>query len=164
GDYTIVETVPANTDVVDGDTTDDGDTVANTDTTDGSIPVTVTAGEVDADNNFENSPAPGSVSGTVVDENGDPVSGIVVTLDDGDAATVDPTVTTGVDGTYEFTDVPVGDYTIVETVPANTDVVDGDTTDDGDTVANTDTTDGSIPVTVTAGEVDADNNFENSPA
>ncbi|WP_282070484.1 SpaA isopeptide-forming pilin-related protein, partial [Olleya namhaensis] len=68
-----------------------------------------------------------------------------------DAATVDPTVTTGVDGTYEFTDVPVGDYTIVETVPANTDVVDGDTTDDGDTVANTDTTDGSIPVTVTAG-------------
>ena len=105
----------------------------------------------------------GSVSGTVVDENGDPVSGVVVTLDDGDVATVDPTVTTGVDGTYEFTDVPVGDYTIVETIPANTDVVDGDTTDDGDTVANTDTTDGSIPVTVTAGEVDADNNFENSP-
>ncbi|MEL0645776.1 carboxypeptidase-like regulatory domain-containing protein, partial [Olleya sp. Ti.3.14] len=84
------------------------------------IPVTVTAGEVDADNNFENSLAPGSVSGTIVDENGDPVSGIVVTLDDGDAATVDPTVTTGVDGTYEFTDVPVGDYTIVETTPANT--------------------------------------------
>ncbi|WP_281846996.1 carboxypeptidase regulatory-like domain-containing protein, partial [Olleya namhaensis] len=74
----------------------------------------------------------GSVSGTIVDENGDPVSGVVVTLDDGDAATVDPTVTTGVDGTYEFTDVPAGDYTIVETVPANTDVVDGDTTDDGD--------------------------------
>ncbi|MEQ3665212.1 carboxypeptidase regulatory-like domain-containing protein, partial [Olleya sp.] len=164
GDYTIVQTVPANTEVVDGDTTDDSDTVANTDTTDGSIPVTVEAGEVDADNNFENSPAPGSVSGTIVDENGDPVSGIVVTLDDGDAATVDPTVTTGVDGTYEFTDVPVGDYTVVETIPANTDVVDGDTTDDSDTVANTDTTDGSIPVTVEAGEVDADNNFENSPA
>ena len=107
---------------------------------------------------------PGSVSGTIVDENGDPVSGIVVTLDDGDAATVDPTVTTGVDGTYEFTDVPVGEYTVEQTIPANTDVVDGDTTDDSDTVANTDTTDGSIPVTVEAGEVDADNNFENSPA
>uniref|UniRef100_UPI00249013BA beta strand repeat-containing protein n=1 Tax=Olleya namhaensis TaxID=1144750 RepID=UPI00249013BA len=95
----------------------------------------------------------GSVSGTVVDENGDPVSGVVVTLDDGDAATVDPTVTTGVDGTYEFTDVSEGEYTVVETIPADTIVVDGDTSDDGDTVANTDTTDGSIPVTVTAGEV-----------
>ena len=65
--------------------------------------------------------------------------------------------------TYEFTDVPVGEYTVEQTIPANTDVVDGDTTDDSDTVANTDTTDGSIPVTVEAGEVDADNNFENSP-
>ncbi|QXP61455.1 carboxypeptidase regulatory-like domain-containing protein [Olleya sp. HaHaR_3_96] len=164
GEYTVEQTTPANTTVVDGDTTDDGDTVANTDTTDSSIPVTVTAGEVDADNNFENSPAPGSVSGTILDENGDPVSGIVVTLDDGDAGTVDPTATTDASGNYIFTNVPVGEYTVEQTTPANTTVVDGDTTDDGDTVVNTDTTDSSIPVTVTAGEVDADNNFENSPA
>ncbi|AUC75560.1 carboxypeptidase regulatory-like domain-containing protein [Olleya sp. Bg11-27] len=164
GEYTVEQTTPANTTVVDGDTTDDGDTVVNTDTTDSSIPVTVTAGEVDADNNFENSPAPGSVSGTILDENGDPVSGIVLTLDDGDAGTVDPTVTTDASGNYSFTNVPVGEYTVEQTTPANTTVVDGDTTDDGDTVVNTDTTDSSIPVTVTAGEVDADNNFENSPA
>ncbi|WP_346883996.1 carboxypeptidase regulatory-like domain-containing protein, partial [uncultured Algibacter sp.] len=130
GDYTIVQTLPANTTVVDGDTSDDGDTVANTDTTDGSIPVTVTAGETDTDNNFENTPV-GTVSGTITNADGSAATGITVTLDDGDAATTDPTAVTDGSGNYSFTNVPTGDYTIVQTLPANTTVVDGDTSDDG---------------------------------
>jgi len=68
---------------------------------------------------LEESADPGSVSGLVEDVDGNPLEGVVLTLDDGDAATVDPTATTAADGTYEFLDVPVGTYTVTEAQPAN---------------------------------------------
>jgi len=106
--------------------------------------------------------ATGSITGTIVDDSGMAISGITVTLVDGDNSTTDPTTLTAADGTYSFTNVPVGEYTVVETVTGNITIVDGDTSDDSDVVANIDITDGSIPVTVTIGEIDADNNFENT--
>jgi len=61
--------------------------------------VKVEPGEDDIDNNFVESADPGSVSGLVEDVDGNPLEGVVLTLDDGDAATVDPTATTAADGT-----------------------------------------------------------------
>jgi len=49
------------------------------------IPVKVEPGESDADNDFVETPDAGSVSGTVTDSFGDPIEGVVITLDDGDA-------------------------------------------------------------------------------
>ena len=48
-----------------------------------------------------------TVSGTVRDDGGDPVSGATVTI----AGTPFPPVVTGADGTYAFNDVPEGTYT-----------------------------------------------------
>ena len=45
------------------------------------------------------------------------LSGVLVTLDDGNTATVDPTAVTDPSGFYQFIGVPVGTYTLVETQP-----------------------------------------------
>ncbi|MCK4266887.1 MAG: carboxypeptidase regulatory-like domain-containing protein, partial [Thermoplasmata archaeon] len=47
----------------------------------------------------------GSIEGSVVDENGDPVIGATVTIEG-------YSTTTDANGDYSFTDVPVGDYTV----------------------------------------------------
>jgi len=76
-------------------------------------------GEDDENNDFVESPDPGSVSGIVTDDEGNPLEGVVLTLDDGNPATTDPTATTGADGTYLFPVVPAGTYTVTEEQPAD---------------------------------------------
>ena len=46
------------------------------------------------------------------------IGGVSITLDDGNPLTTDPFTTTDANGYYEFTGVPVGNYTIVEVQPA----------------------------------------------
>jgi len=165
GEYTVEEVDPMDyISVSDEDSSDDGDTTPNTDTNDNSVPVTVTPGETDEDNNFVDE-VPGSVSGNVSeDTNGDgtadlPLEGVVVNLLD-DMNTVVATDTTDANGDYNFNVVAPGEYTVEEVDPADyISVRDEDTSDDGDANPNTDTNDNSIPVTVESGEADEDNNF-----
>ncbi|HFQ61712.1 MAG TPA: hypothetical protein ENK39_05350, partial [Epsilonproteobacteria bacterium] len=110
----------------------------------------------------------GSVSGTILDPSSNPIVGAQVKIVDTTTgatindingnpllATVNPA-----DGTYTFTDVPAGDYNIVEINPVGYgSVSDVDSSDDGDTIVNTDTNNDSIPVTVGDFEIDVDNNF-----
>ena len=111
---------------------------------------------------------PASVSGTVVDDQGNPIAGATVTLQNPDGSTATDingnplTVVTGADGTYSFTDVPPGDYNIVETdaMGYSSDSSSDDTADsadDTDTGAGTDAA--TIPVSLVGGEDDTDNNF-----
>jgi len=161
GTYTVVQTQPADyTSVSDEDTTPEDPSVGDNDgVVNDEIPVKVEPGEDDENNDFIESPDSGTVSGIVTDEEGNPLEGVVLTLDDGDAATVDPTETTGADGTYEFLDVPVGTYDVVETQPENyTSVSDEDTTPEDPTIGDDDgIVNESIPVKVEPGEDDENN-------
>ena len=166
GDYDIVETDPANyVSTADGDSSADGDINANTSQTDNKIPVTITAGKNDTDNDFVDQ-AVGIISGFVKDPDGNPVVGATVELQNPDgspaldalgnpipAVTVDP-----ITGVYNFADIPIGTYKIVETNPANY-VSTNETSDQTGDPANTSLTDDEIPVTVTIGENDNNNNF-----
>lgn len=57
-----------------------------------------------------------SISGSVRDDFGDPISGVTITLLDSDDQVV-AVVTTGADGTYSFAGVAPGTYSVVETQP-----------------------------------------------
>ena len=94
--------------------------------------VTVTEGATTTLNVALAAAASHAVSGTVTDDDGEPVAGVTVTI----LGTPIPAVVTGADGTYSFADVPEGEYEIraeaggclaseVQTV-----VVDGDETVD----------------------------------
>ena len=158
GNYTIVETQPAGyNSVSDQDDTPDPDG-ADGETANDEIPVVLLAGEVDADNNFVEE-LPGEIAGTVTDVNGNPLEGVVITLDDGDALTTDPTATTDANGDYIFTDVSPGDYTLIETQPAGYDSVSDDDASPEDATDGDGLVDNTIDVTVTQGETDTDNNF-----
>ncbi|UJS22533.1 IPTL-CTERM sorting domain-containing protein [Thiothrix winogradskyi] len=138
GDYLVVETQPEGYDsVIDGDTTLPEDDAANTNTTDDSIPVSVTAGETDDGNNFvERAPVkPNTVSvGDYVwidaNENGQqdtgeaPLAGATVTLMDKDGKPVVLSgdmaiapIVTGADGKYLFSNLPEGEYSISVAAP-----------------------------------------------
>jgi len=106
---------------------------------------------------------PGNIFGNVSDDNGNPLENVIITLDDGDPATINLTTTTDIDGDYEFLGVDPGTYTIVETQPAvYTSVSDEDGSPedadispaDNDGVVNDE-----IPVKVNPGEDDEDNDF-----
>lgn len=111
----------------------------------------------------------GSISGSVKDPSGNPVVGAQVKIvDSTTGATIDDTngnpLTVTVDaatGDYSFSDVPTGDYNIVETNPANYTST-GETSDQTGDPANNSVTDDVIPVTVTAGETDSGNDFEDT--
>ena len=65
---------------------------------------------------------PADVSGTVLDDNDDPVGGVVITLADADGNEV-ATTTSNADGSYSFDNVPAGDdYTLTATPPDGTTV------------------------------------------
>ncbi|RLD42291.1 MAG: hypothetical protein DRI88_11820, partial [Bacteroidetes bacterium] len=101
----------------------------------------------------------GTISGTVLEDINDddigdkPMAGVEIVLYDANGNEVARTLTAA-DGTYIFTDLPQGVYTIRETQPSGyLDVgeTDGDLPNDGSL--------NSITVTLDAGEHDADNDY-----
>jgi hypothetical protein len=108
----------------------------------------------------------GTLSGTVTDSAGAALANVTITLQDASGNTVSDvngqplTTTTDGNGDYSFANVPTGDYFIVETDPAGyTTTRDEDTSADGDAETNASPLDNTIPVTITAGKNDTDNDF-----
>ncbi|KAI2514173.1 protein of unknown function DUF11 [Fragilaria crotonensis] len=181
GDYTLTETNPPGyADVSDYDETPDGDADDSNTVPDNKIVVTITPGEKDGGNNFVNTlgssapsaspvtPAPtipltGSVSGIVTDDDGKPIKDVPLVLQTPTGEVIATTTTNDL-GEYLFTNIPPGDYNVVEPVLPlyPVDVNDYDTTPDGD-VPDADTkVDNTIGVTVKPQEVDTGNNFVDS--
>lgn len=119
----------------------------------------------------------GVISGTVLADtynNGtsyNGISGVTLTLytdpngdgDPGDGVVYGSPTTTGVDGTYSFNNLPVGDYVVVETQPTSPNryltLSDGDVSNPSDDASNVSVTDNLIPVSVEVGETDSGNDF-----
>ncbi|WP_170131953.1 SdrD B-like domain-containing protein [Arenicella xantha] len=137
--------------------------------------LTFPGGVSNFDQDFGYASSLGDITGNVSqDNNGDGVgdanlSGVTVQLytdPNGDGSPADgvlyeQTVTNG-SGNYAFTDVPVGDYVLVEIDPAGlSSVNDVDATPDvGGDAVNASIVDSYLPVSLAAAEgVDADNNF-----
>ncbi|KAI2514176.1 protein of unknown function DUF11 [Fragilaria crotonensis] len=164
GSYTVVETNPSShpADISDYDNSPDGDGSDSNSDVDNIIGVTLTPGETDSDNNFVDAQT-GSISGTVKDDNGAPLSGVTVQLKDSSGAVVRTTATNG-NGAYLFSDVFPGTYTLFEINPAgyDTDVSDYDTSNDGDAPDSVTTVDSTIGVVLLPGENDDNNDFVDS--
>jgi len=125
-------------------------------------------------------PPTGSISGSVKDQDGNPLVGVTIELQDANGVIVKDangtilTTTTDVNGNYIFNNVITDDYFIVEKDPFKyISVSDGDDSIDiagidsnsSDTYANINTNDNKIPVTLKKGEgIDADNNFIDAKA
>ncbi len=93
-----------------------------------------------------------SISGSVVDEDGDPIEGVILTL----SGAADDTTGTDSDGTYSFPDLFPGVYTVTETQPTGWG-------DGGETAGSEggDVTDDQIAnIDMAAGEVSIDNDFD----
>ncbi len=167
GDYFIVESDKAGyTSHADADTSADGDTTANTNTNDNTIPLTLTNNEVDSDNNFIDIPPHATIKGSVKDDHNQPLTSIMITVQDSSGNIIkdifNNPLTTYTDsaGNYTFTDVVLGDFFIVESDKTGySSISDTDSSDDADTQSNSNTNDNRIPITLTAGEIDADNIF-----
>jgi protocatechuate 3,4-dioxygenase beta subunit len=174
GEYVVVQTQPANyNSISDYDHTTappDTDGYAGGSDPDNMIPVTLTVGESDEDNNFIEDPLTGSISGFVRNEINGPISGVVINLyldtdSDGlpNGASIANTFSNG-SGAYSFTGVEPGTYVLVETnLPNYSDISDYDeTTSPPDTDGNdsAEGPDNNIPVVLTAAETDADNIFK----
>jgi protocatechuate 3,4-dioxygenase beta subunit len=162
--------------VSDFDCSDDADLTVNTDSNNNAIPVTLTAGEVDANNNFIDERA-GAITGNVSEDidgiaNAPLVAIPAVTLTllnvdgsiyDSDLTTVGIqalTANTDANGDYVITAVSPGEYILQQTDLATyRSISDVDSSDDADTTANLNTNNNQIPVTLLPTEVDADNNF-----
>ena len=116
--------------------------------------------------------ANGDISGSVLadtdmDGLGDaPLSGVQILLytdpngdgDPSDGTLAFSTVTDG-SGAFSFTDIPLGDYVLVEVDPSGYESASDSQSADTDTAANSNTNDNQIPVSVALDEVDANNNF-----
>jgi hypothetical protein len=176
GHYVIVQIQPLGWDSFnDRDTSEDGDVVANIDSLDNKIPVSLYGGELDSGNAFTEVVTPGNITGAVFNDlNGnqtpDPGEGfehVVISLfadanTDGIADTIVPLSqsTTNSEGSYAFAGVGVGHYVLVETNPSGMlNIRDFDATHDGDAVANANMLNDTLPVTLTNGEIDAHNYF-----
>ncbi|MDX1478306.1 MAG: SpaA isopeptide-forming pilin-related protein, partial [Saprospiraceae bacterium] len=162
-------------DILDRDTTI---TLADPDGDDGAegpnnqIPVVLSAGETDADNAFQEG-RPGSICGTVYDDQLNPISNVVLylyadTTGDGnpDGAPLDSTVSDGDSGNYCFSDLEGGNYVVQEVQPENYD--DLSDIDLSITASDPDGDDGpvpdnDIPVTLDWGEEDVNNDFIEDP-
>src|SRR5690606_1469709 len=138
------------------------------------IPVVLLPAEADYDNNFIESPNPGTISGRVEeDETGLPISGVMIRLHvdtNGDGSPDGPpigTTTTNGSGFYEFTGVQIGNYVVRQVQPENYisisdyDHSTGPLDPDGNDSAQG--PDEEIPVTIVPGEDDTDNNFIEYP-
>ncbi|GLZ37073.1 SdrD B-like domain-containing protein [Actinokineospora sp. NBRC 105648] len=111
GTYTVTEAQPAG--YVDG--TDTAGTSGGTVTPPDSITEIALAGGVDATGYTFAEYRASSLAGRVVDDGGNGIPNVTITLT-GPGAPI--TVTTGPDGTYTFPNLPPGTYTITETQPA----------------------------------------------
>ena len=173
-DYVVVEEQPDNYDDVSdidestGPFDPDGDDDISD--PDDDIPVTLAPGEADEDNNFVEDPYVGEISGYVYDDAGTPMVGISISLytdpDTNGVADVFLTSTsTSGSGYYQFTGIEPGPYVLEEfqTIPYSS-VSDRDTSINATDLDGDDSADGpdnDIPVLLSAGEEDEDNNFEN---
>lgn len=167
GNYTVIYNEPADYASIsdfDGSTSStdtDGDDSALG--ANNQIPVVLAAGETDSENDFidvQLSKISGRVlADTTGDGNGNiGISGVRLNLKNA-AGVVVKTTTTTADGTYEFTGVVPGEYTVVEEQPVAYLNGSDSQSSDNDTTSNTSTTDDIIPVTVVPGEEDINNNF-----
>ena len=176
GDYVIVEVQPSGwVSFDDGDATNDGDVVENLDSLDNIIPVSLYGGETDGINYFMEVALPGIINGSVfidADSDQQPDTGegmsdvmVAIYLDNNTNGVADSNIpvfsqTTLADGSYSFLNVPVGNYVIVETQPADhSSVKDFDSSNDGDMVLNTNMLNDTIPFTITNAETDNHNYF-----
>jgi hypothetical protein len=142
--------------------------------------VTVEPLEVDADNNFIETPSPGIITGYVfedfdndqVPDAGEGIADVTVSVftDNDLNGVADPggfvrdTVTNS-SGFYTLTNLVPGSYVIVESQPDGyVSELDIDVSNDNDLVPNTNTMNDTIPATITNGEVDAGNYFIESIA
>ena len=175
GNYVVVEDQPVNyLSLSDYDHTTDPPDTDGDDSADGAdddIPVYLAPGEADMDNNFVEDPMVGSISGYVYDDEDTPINGVTIELYydfdiDGnkDGASISFTNTNAA-GYYQFTGVEPGHYVVfeIQQIPYSS-ISDRDTSVnaldlDGDDSA--DGPDNDIPVTITPGESDLDNNFRN---
>ena len=115
GDYTVTETQPAGyLDGIDTAGTAGGDTTTN----DVTSAVALDPGQDAIDYDFAEV-QPSSISGSVVDDFGNPIENVTITLTGTDdlGNLVSLTTTTDVNGDYSFTDLRPGDYTVTETQP-----------------------------------------------
>ncbi|MGD1714707.1 MSCRAMM family protein, partial [Dapis sp. BLCC M172] len=153
GDYTVRQTnLDGYSDVSDTDPPND----------DNLISVTLPGDEDSTGNDFVDEQV-GTISGTVFEDTdndgtGDtPLEGVELELQDDQGQTVG-TTTTNEDGTYSFTDVAPGEYSVIETnLPGYEDVSEVDGGDDEDHPDNGIVN--NIPVTVAPGEDDTGNDF-----
>lgn len=170
-----VISVPNYTIVSAEDTTPDLDLAPNTNINDNTIPSTVYPTTIDNGNIFIFTPNPGTISGTVFDNLANPIENAVINIYDddnldgiADGALVASGLTNA-SGVYSITGLQSGKYAlgsadksyIIELeVPLGYTIVSGiDGSIDSDLLADANTSDNIIPCTLTAGEVDANNNF-----
>ncbi len=180
GHYVLVQNQPSGwTSHDDFDATPDGDVVSNIDSLDNIIPVSILPLEIDSMNIFIEKAIPGQITGAVfedfnLNEVPDPGEGIANVLleifpdynQDGSADTIVPAYTGMTDamGMYQFMEIPVGHYVIVQTQPPGMiSVKDFDASNDGDAVPNSDMQNDTIPCTLMNMEVDAHNYFIDAP-
>ncbi len=140
---------------------------AGTIQTEGTNPTNVNV-TADVDNTEENNGfySPATVTGSVKDGAGDALTGVTLHIQDNAGTIINDmtgnalTTTSNALGIYTFSNVPAGNYYIVEVDPTGyASQSDSDSSADGDTVANSNTNDNKIPVTATSAKLDSDNNF-----
>ena len=155
GDYTVTETQPAGyLDGIDTAGSEGGDTTTN----DVISAVALDPGVDATDYDFGELLA-SSISGTVVDDFGNPIEGVEITLtgtdDLGNPVTL--VTTTDVNGDYSFTDLRPGTYTVTETQPVGY----GDGGETAGSTGGDDTVDDVISGIVLAPATDSiDNDFD----
>ena len=124
GSYTVTETQPG----AYNDGKDTAGTTGGVVTNDRISDITLKSGENSQNNNFGELPKTNTIAGVVFeDKDNDGVQGpgepgipgatVVLTGQDTNGNPVNQTVTTGPDGSYVFTGVPAGNYTVTETQP-----------------------------------------------
>lgn len=158
GTYTVTETTPAGySDGGEDAGTIDAVTVGDDSVDDIISAIVIGSGDDSIDNDFDEIViVPGTISGSVVDQNGDPIAGVQIALS-GDATA---TTTTNASGDYSFTGLAPGTYTVTETTPAG--MADGGET--AGSLGGTVTDDVIADISLLAGEASVDNDFDESVA